>query len=1247
MSELRLLSPHGYLLSLSGPADFAALVAACEARGEYGLTTSNLRVLVDPSQSARPLKRPPQQVKNWVLFDDQVRWLARDGGSRLIYTVGQAGAPQYFLDLLKAGRHPWFASLPTDMEQFTAEGLKQLYRRTDKQGADAAPYQGWCWTPPPSNAEQLVPRLVLDILHPDGPRLVQWSTQCSGPPSLAPMIEPLVPPAVPALMPSAEPSPQRGKTTRDEWRSSRDSDVNTSSEHPLRGADGASVHAQPAAAASADDPMSLDAFDFGAAIGAFVVRRRREDDVWAKDDGETPDDSRDDINDNSSVDSLELPPGLPTSRAHQSGQRHSLILQDGLIASPSAHASAPPSPTPAGAISTPGPSLSTSTSTSTAMDTTTPDTIPASATATAADIPNSYEPDETASPGAHAWWSPPTSPAITTPSTAMDMATTPASTTTTTTDSPDADGDDEPIIIDLAEVNQAVAQQRLASASADCDALSDSKSDGGSSVASVAFTQPAWLVIPMGDRALTRLAAGQYCGADGTYVLWSVSEEGSDFEVGGMALGRMPAFSLLSLEDLQHERVAFETDAALQPPPPKAPAPPPQPTPPTPAVRPATADAATSPIRIAVASVACQTSPVHVPSEANKLRFRVAAPEDDPRCRRSRLVGFQEYVRLTCGDGQTPEVLVGASQLAAALATARAWKSEVTKERRDFDSRLEAVEGGHADELRRRDCCDATKAKRRETWAQKRAHIALEIFHLKAKVAKEQQKAADAQAKLIVAEADAQAKLIVAEAAAKVQATLGVAQQRQHRGIRAPFTFATIHRDLRVRRLNQSSGAANLSRTTAVYSQTIAADGRDLRLESGSERSVLRWEKLADMVHVLLEKEHLHETLREHPDTRLWFMCDLSPCEHGEIFGMLMEYAGFEYALAADADAVVLDGGAICGARGGELRGVQLGDDGCPILQTTWQKRVFLPLLAANGPKYAANRDCFTRNLQLYGLPNSMICAEGFKFVSHAVGVEDRGQIPLLEYTEGIISDAGGEVHKTGGLLDTLYSKSGRRHAPPPPQMHRAGTSSLDAPPSSLRLPASVQGVSYVVIDIETSPQMVLQLGVLLCDASGREVASHEQIWQLPRGQKISYYAWRAHRIDSRMVRQLGVPAPAELTALSVLCDACKHASIPIIFHNAGSDVACINRTAAAFGLGREVMATAEAFCTMRRAAAWRKPDGSAIWTDCNGRPKPPKNSELYEHLFHQQPVGTLHRALADCRVTAAAYHEGESRSLW
>ena len=79
---------------------------------------------------------------------------------------------------------------------------------------------------------------------------------------------------------------------------------------------------------------------------------------------------------------------------------------------------------------------------------------------------------------------------------------------------------------------------------------------------------------------------------------------------------------------------------------------------------------------------------------------------------------------------------MAASQLEAARATARAWKSEITKERRDFASRLEAVQSDHTAELRRRDAVTAANYKRRLTWAQKRAHVALELHRVRARLAR-------------------------------------------------------------------------------------------------------------------------------------------------------------------------------------------------------------------------------------------------------------------------------------------------------------------------------------------------------------------------------------------------------------------------------------------------------------------------------------------------------------------------------
>ena len=78
-----------------------------------------------------------------------------------------------------------------------------------------------------------------------------------------------------------------------------------------------------------------------------------------------------------------------------------------------------------------------------------------------------------------------------------------------------------------------------------------------------------------------------------------------------------------------------------------------------------------------------------------------------------------------------------------------------------------------------------------------------------------------------------------------------IAAQRQGDHTSAAFTFNTILRDIKVRQESLNSGAGNVRPVTQVYSQHLAADGRDLKLESGSLASVLRWEKRADVVCML------------------------------------------------------------------------------------------------------------------------------------------------------------------------------------------------------------------------------------------------------------------------------------------------------------------------------------------------------------------------------------------------------------
>ena len=77
----------------------------------------------------------------------------------------------------------------------------------------------------------------------------------------------------------------------------------------------------------------------------------------------------------------------------------------------------------------------------------------------------------------------------------------------------------------------------------------------------------------------------------------------------------------------------------------------------------------------------------------------------------------------------------------------------------------------------------------------------------------------------------------------------------------------------------------------------------DLQLESGSLSTVLRWEKIADVLCLLREGRQLRNAIRSAPRTRIWSYVDLSPDARAiEQFGMGIEYAGATYRLIAAAE---------------------------------------------------------------------------------------------------------------------------------------------------------------------------------------------------------------------------------------------------------------------------------------------------------------------------------------------------------
>ena len=213
------------------------------------------------------------------------------------------------------------------------------------------------------------------------------------------------------------------------------------------------------------------------------------------------------------------------------------------------------------------------------------------------------------------------------------------------------------------------------------------------------------------------------------------------------------------------------------------------------------------------------------------------------------------------------------------LQSLREWKRiEVIQQRAQAKSRHDQQVAAHAKEL-------AARSKRTATWHTKRKNVQRALRRAAA---------ARDEARTLASSSAADARAAEADNAA-LHAELGesikVAAQRDYEGKRAPFTFRSILRDLFVRFRSLNSGAANVRDVSAVYSANIADDGRDLKLESGSRRSVLRWEKVVDVLCMLREGRMLRNALRSAPRTRFWMYTDLSPdARQVEQCGMGVEY---------------------------------------------------------------------------------------------------------------------------------------------------------------------------------------------------------------------------------------------------------------------------------------------------------------------------------------------------------------------
>ena len=95
-----------------------------------------------------------------------------------------------------------------------------------------------------------------------------------------------------------------------------------------------------------------------------------------------------------------------------------------------------------------------------------------------------------------------------------------------------------------------------------------------------------------------------------------------------------------------------------------------------------------------------------------------------------------------------------------------------------------------------------------------------------------------------------------------------------------------------------------------------------------------------------------------------------------------------------------------------------------------------------------------------------------------------------------------------------------------------------------------------------------------------------------------------------------------------------------VVAHNMAFDARAVRNTCALFGIN-SALCDEKLFCTMVSA----KPFTGLV--NKRGKPKNPKNSELYKLFNGHEPEETLHDALADAKVTANNYFNGLHEGWW
>jgi len=186
----------------------------------------------------------------------------------------------------------------------------------------------------------------------------------------------------------------------------------------------------------------------------------------------------------------------------------------------------------------------------------------------------------------------------------------------------------------------------------------------------------------------------------------------------------------------------------------------------------------------------------------------------------------------------------------------------------------------------------------------------------------------------------------------------------------------------------------------------------------------------------------------------------------------------------------------------------------------------------------------------------------------------------------------------------------------------------------------------FCVFDTETSGlsrnDCAVQTAIGFFDEDGRKLGFYDRFWKLPKGVKISQGSYAIHKISTIRINKEGCEAAPELRKVMKIMKRMLARGKRIVAHNAAFDCRILAQTARSHGVNEWNLCTEDVFCTMRHA----KPFCNLV-SNATGKPKAPSNAELYKFLTGSSPVGALHNALVDIKVTAKSYVEGRKRNWW